>query len=110
MIRGVTWHRVEIVALCGVVLTLPFHLFTWGVGGQSVSPTEAAILLAAGLVAGRRVTRRTDLTPPPPLIHEPFASLKGRLGPSATRSPRVGAERGDGGSVLRIPPADKKTK
>src|SRR5262249_53988677 len=46
---------------------LPFHLYTWGIGGQSVSPTEAAILLAAVLVGARLVGRRRDLTPQRPL-------------------------------------------
>jgi O-antigen ligase len=49
----VAWHRLELAALCGVALSLPFHLFTWGPGGQSVSPTEALILLTAALVGVR---------------------------------------------------------
>ncbi len=50
----IAWPRIEVLALCGVVVTLPFHLYTWGIGGQSVSPTEAAILLTAVLVGVRR--------------------------------------------------------
>jgi O-antigen ligase len=67
VIGGVTVPRVEVLALCVVVLTLPFHLFAWGVGGQSVSPTEAAILLTAVLVGARFVARRWPLTPRLPL-------------------------------------------
>jgi O-antigen ligase len=58
-------RRVELLALCAVVATLPFYLFAWNVAGQSVSPTEAAILLAAGIVGARRL--RGALTPQPPL-------------------------------------------
>jgi O-antigen ligase len=50
-------RRVEIAVLCLVVATLPFHLFTWSVGGQQLSPTEAAIALAAVVIAIRRPKR-----------------------------------------------------
>jgi O-antigen ligase len=51
-------RRIEIAALCLVVATLPFHLFTWGVGGQQVSLTEAAIALAAAIIGARRLVLR----------------------------------------------------
>lgn len=41
--------------LAGVVATLPFYLFARDLGGQSVGPTEAAILLTALAVAARRL-------------------------------------------------------
>jgi O-antigen ligase len=53
----IAWPRIEILALCAVVATLPFHLYTWGIGGQSVSPTEAAILMAMALIGVRRSWR-----------------------------------------------------
>ncbi len=58
-----TWFRLELLALVLVVITLPFSQFAWGVGGQSVSPTEAGILLAATLIGVRRALARVTLTP-----------------------------------------------
>jgi putative inorganic carbon (hco3(-)) transporter len=51
-------RRIEIAALCLVVATLPFHLFAWGVGGQQLSPTEAAIALAAVVIGTRWLLRQ----------------------------------------------------
>jgi len=52
---GSRWRRVELVALAAVVATLPFYQFGWSLGGQSLSPHEAALLLTAALVAVRYV-------------------------------------------------------
>ena len=51
-------RRIEIAALGLVVATLPFHLYAWGVGGQQLSPTEAAIALAAVVIGTRRLMQR----------------------------------------------------
>ena len=51
-------RRFELLGLCGVVATLPFYLFGWSIGGQSVSPTEAALLLAAALIVAGRLFGR----------------------------------------------------
>jgi O-antigen ligase len=92
---GQVGHRLELLALAGVVVTLPFHLFTWSVGGQSVSPTEAAVALAAALIGARRIVGRRDLTlparpsgagrraPSPPSPHPiPLPGGEGRTAPS----------------------------
>jgi O-antigen ligase len=58
----VSGRRVELVALCVVVVTLPFYRFGWGFGGQTVSPTEAAIWLTAALVGARRLVGAVSRT------------------------------------------------
>jgi hypothetical protein len=73
-------RRLELVALCSVVATLPFYLFAWSVGGQSVSPTEAAILLATALVGGRRLIGGARRAGPHP-IEAPTPNLTGALTP-----------------------------
>lgn len=45
-------------ALGAVIVTLPFYLFQRQIGGQSVSPTEAALLLAALGIAARMLWDR----------------------------------------------------
>jgi putative inorganic carbon (HCO3(-)) transporter len=51
----VSGRRVELVALCAVVVTLPFYLFGWSFGGLTISVTEAAIWLTAALIGARRL-------------------------------------------------------
>ncbi|HZO29967.1 MAG TPA: O-antigen ligase family protein [Chloroflexota bacterium] len=64
-------RRLELVALCGVVATLPFYLFSWEIGGQSISPTEAAILLAASVIGTRRLIGRIGQAGPHPPVPPP---------------------------------------
>jgi O-antigen ligase len=66
----VTWQRLQLAALVGVVAALPFYRFGWSLGGQSLAPHEVALLLAAGLTAVGWLARRGKaLTPPPPPLH-----------------------------------------
>ena len=65
----------ELLGLCGVVATLPFHLYAWNVGGQSVSPTEATLLLSAAFIGAGRLLGRPrgagahPIIPPPAQVH-----------------------------------------
>ena len=89
--RGVIGRRLELIGLCGVVATLPFYLYGWGLGGQTVSPTEAAIVLVAGLVVVRRVLQR----PPRAGAH--------RIAPPRSPSPQPPPLRGEGGQATPSP-------
>ena len=53
----VTWQRLQLAALVGVVAALPFYRFGWSVGGQSLAPHEVALLVASVLAAAAWVVR-----------------------------------------------------
>ena len=99
-------RRIELFALCVVVATLPFYLFAWNVGGQSVSPTEAAILLTAALVAFRRVVGRPGRAGAhpiaPPITQAPPTPqpLRGaNIGFADVPPPQAGEGETDGGRL-----------